>query len=105
MPIRESALAIFTVIGRDTIPHGGDEDDVLECYISAEFAEHIEIPCVGSGKSFRDAVGVGDPGKLRPFLVPVKELGPEDRETTNTNVYLRSGQESCDRIQDIRIAL
>ena len=48
---------------------------------------------------------VDDPGKLRPALVSVRKFSLEDRETMDAGVDLRLGQESCDRVQDIDIAL
>ena len=101
----ECFLVIFTNLGRDFVPHVGDENDVLQCSITPEFPGHPKIPFGDSGKPFvGDTLDVDDPSKPRAFLVSIKKFSPEDQETTNVNVDSRGGQESCNRVQNIRIA-
>ena len=45
------------------------------------------------------------PVSFDPVSYLLKELSPEDRETTNASVCLRCSQERCDQFQNIRIAL
>ena len=101
----ERFLVIFTNLGRDFVPHVGDENDVFQCSITAEFPGHPKIPFGDSGKPFvGDTLDVDDPSKPRAFLVSIKKFSPGDQETTNVNVDSRGGQESCNRVQNIRIA-
>ena len=76
-------LAILIVLGRDLAPHISGQDDVLQCVITAEFAEHPEIPSGDSGEPFvGDTMDVDDTGELGSFLVSVEEISPEGRESS-----------------------
>ena len=64
---------------RDFAPHVGDQNDILQCLITANFAEHVEIPPGDSGKpSVGDAVNIDNAGKLRVFLISIKKFSLED---------------------------
>ena len=102
----EFGLAGFIGVRRVPCPHVGDEDNVFQRLVTAKFTEHLEVPSGDSGKpNVGDTMDVDDSGKLGSFLVPVRRFGSEDRETTNADVHLRSGQESGNHFQNVRIAL
>ena len=48
---------------------------------------------------------VDDPGELGPILVPVKRFILEDRKRVTADVRLRGSQESCNDLENLRIAL
>ena len=103
---RQFGLASFAVLERDIAPHVGSKNDVLQCRVTTKFLEHPEVPPSDSGKSpVGDAVDVDDSSKRRASLVSVKGFIPGDQETANAEVDSRGGQESCDHLQNIRIAL
>ena len=102
----EFILANFADVGGDLAPHVGDESDVPQCQVTAEFAEHVEIPSGDPAEPIvRDSMDVDDPGKLRPFLIPIGGFSPEVRQTTNAEACLHGGQEKCYRLQNLRVAL
>ena len=90
--VREFLLAGFIDIPGADPPHVGDENDVLQCQFTAEFAEHVKTPpndpielVVGY------TVDVDDPGKGRPFLMPVEKFSPSDGRTANADACLHGG--------------
>ena len=75
---RKFVLASFAHIARDVAPHVGNENNILQCRITAEFLERLRTPPGDSGgSSVGDAVGVDDPGKLRPLFISVEKFSPE----------------------------
>ena len=99
----EFVLVIFADLGRDTVPHAGDEGDVPHCCATAKFVEHAKVPSGNSSRlSVGDAVDVNDPGKLSPFLISMR-LSPEDSEMTNVDAHLPVSQMICNHPQSIQI--
>ena len=86
----EFFLASFANLVRDLAPHVGNDDDILQRGVTAEFTEHLEIQSGGSGEpAVRDAVDVDDSGKLKSFLISIEKISPEDRKMTDADVHLR----------------
>ena len=101
----EFVLASFAFLEREMVPHVGNQNDILQCIVTAKFPEHPEVPSGDSGKSpVGDAVGVDDTGKFRASLVSVKRFSPGSQERANTDVDSRGGQESCDHLQNLCVA-
>ena len=68
----------------------GGENDILQCRVAAEFAEHSEILSGGPSKpAVGNAIDIDEPGKLRTVPISVKGLGPGGREMVNADVRLR----------------
>ena len=89
----EFLLASFAEIGRDRVPHVGDDNNVLQCRVTTEVTERAEIPSCDSGRPVvGDAVDVDDPSKLGTFPISVEKLVRKTR-TTNVNGHLHSGHE------------
>ena len=104
--LSENGFSRSSSSSRDFAPRVGNENNVLQCRVTTEFVEHVEIPSCHSGEPFaRDPVDVNHPGKLEPILVAIKKLSLEDQETTRDDVYSRSRQKSCDCFQNPRITL
>ena len=89
----EFVLASFADFGRDLAPHVGDEDDILQCRVTAKFAEDVEISSGVSGKpGLGDPVDEDDPGELIPCLITVGGVNSKDRELVSANVHSHGGQ-------------
>ena len=101
----ELILESFSGATRDLAPHVGDYHDIFECRVTTKFTEHPEIPSGGSGNlKVVDPMDVDDPRKRGPFPISVEGFRPED-QGTNADVHSRGGQESYNRLRNIRIAL
>ena len=74
----EFFLASFTNLTRDPTPHVGDENDVLQCRVTAELTEGPDIP---SGDFCTlivgDSMDVDDSSKLGSFPISVGKFSPE----------------------------
>ena len=68
--VLQFCFAIGTDLGIDFSPHVGDDDNVLECVVTAELSEHTEVlPRQPSHPEVGDPVEVEDPGKpATPFV-------------------------------------
>ena len=86
----EFILANFADVGGDLAPHVGDESDVPQCRVTAELAEHVKIPSGGPAEPIvRDTMDVDDPGKLRPFLIPIGgSVQKSDKRQTPRHAYM-----------------
>ena len=103
---REFLFSKFADLLSDCAPHVGDKNNVLQRMFATELAEHPEIPSGNSSKPpVRDAMDVDGSRKHISFLVSVMRSSLRDRETTSVDVDLRSSQESCNHLQDLRLAL
>ena len=100
----EFVLASFSDVGRDPVPQVGDENDVLQCRIAANFAKDVEIPFGDLAKLIvGDGVDVDEPRKQKPFVISVEKFSPKDRETTNADAHSRGSQKSCNNVQNFRV--
>ena len=102
---RELVFVTFAGLARDGAPHVGDKNNVLQYRVAAKFTECPEAPPRDpSEPSVGNAVDVDDTGKHNPLLISVKRFSPDGQETMDTNVYLRGSQESCNYLENLRIA-
>ena len=99
------ALANCAIFRRDIAPHVCDDNDVLQCRVTAKVTEPLEILSGDSGEPIAgDAVDLDDTGKCSASI-SVKEFSLEDRDATNDGLHSRGGQESGNHLQNICIAL
>ena len=101
----EFPFVTFTGLARDGAPHVGDKNDILQYRIATKLTECLETPPGNpSEPSVGDAVDVDDTGKLEPSFISVKRFGPGDRGAMNVDICLRGSQESCNYLENLRIA-
>ena len=84
----ELVLAGLVDVLRDLAPHVGDDNDVLQCGVTAEFTEHLEIPSGDpSIPNVGDAVDVDDPCERRTCLIPGKGFSMENKKVVRANAH------------------
>ena len=86
----EFLLTGFIDITSVLLPHIGDENDILQCWITAEFAKHIEIPPGNPAKPIvGDSVDIYNPGELGPLLISVgRSVRKVEKRRTTMYAYV-----------------